>query len=497
MKKSIAIFILILAVIQLCACQANPDQAAVISKNGEVFESNMHRTADDDAVSPTQITNTEEFYSTDGSVEFSMKVDHTLTAANMPVVEVEPYNLTGDDVQRIAHVLFGDAVFYERDKSSNPTSSKKQIQKNINRWSQYTNPESMISLYTDSSTDPSYDISLLEKFIAQLNEEYKNAPEENPAPVCNWQLKKERYYSDLDVEIDGRDEDDDSNVIYAYTEYDGFEYVLAATNHNQKNYVSNTISIGLQSAFGLHWDTAIWRAELCRTAEPTEEQVTAVRNKAEDILSEINLGNWAIKHTYVQTVFYGETPEYTIVVDAVPVLNGVSAIWGQRTESIVSDNAFASNYSMSKIEITFSPSGDLVYFDMISPITVKEVVNTNVETLPLESLIETAKSHLKLSDCKAGYGLSRDSGLIELYEETFNEKIICKIEISEIGIEMGRIRKADSDNSFYYVPTLVFAGTAEYYGKDSGTLYLSSNDYYETAINLVMINAVDGTVIGS
>lgn len=245
MKKNAVIFMLIITVIQLCACQANPDQAVVISKNEEIFESNVHRSADDDKASPAHISDTEVFYSTDGSIAFSMNVDHTLTDTNMPVVEVVPYNLTGDDVQRIAQVLFGDATFYERDKSSNPTTSKKQIQSNISRWSQYANPESMISLYTDSRIDPSYDIDLLEKYIAQLNEQYETAPEENPDPICDWQLKKERYYNNLEMEIGGRDESDDSDVIYAYTEYNGVEYVLAATTHNRKNYVSNNISIGL------------------------------------------------------------------------------------------------------------------------------------------------------------------------------------------------------------------------------------------------------------
>lgn len=495
MKKIIAVLTLIITTIQLCACQANPNHNAVNSKNEGIFESNVHQSADNVDHLPTEVQSSEVFYSTDESVEFIMDIDQTFVPVNLPVFEVVPYNLTGDDVQRIVEVFFGDNVFYERDQSSNPTYSQKQIQNNIRRWSEYINPEKIMSLYIDEGTDPTYDINLLKTFIEQLTELYEAAPVENPDPVCNWQLKKERHYNNLALEIGGRKEADDADVIYAYTEYNGVEYVLAATTHNQDNYVSNSISIGLQSAFGLHWDSAIWRAELCRTEEPTEAQLSAIEAKAEDILIQMDIGEWTIKSVYTNTEYYGDIPEYTIVVDAVPEFNGVSAVWKQNTENMTGHDTVASNYPMSKIEITFSPSGDLVYFDMVSPIVYKDVINSNVAILSLDSLIETGKTHLMLSDSKAGYGLPGESGLIELYEEEFNEKIICKVTISAISIEMGRIRKIDSDNSFYYVPVLVFEGTAEYYGKDSGTLYLSSSDYYKPTINLVLVNAVDGTII--
>lgn len=496
MKKIITILLLIVIAIHLCACQANPNQEAVISKNEGVFEANIHQSASEEKESPTEIADSEVFYSTDKSIEFSMNVEQTFTPSNLPVVEVEPYNLTGDDVKRIAQVFFGNAVFYECDQSSNPTYSKKQIQNNISRWSQYTNAESIIPLYYDPGTDPSYDIELLKMFIEQLNGIYETAPSENPDSICDWQLKKERHYNNLEMEIDGRSISDDADVIFAYTDVNGVEYVLAATTHNQDNYVSNSISIGLQSSFGLHWDTAIWRSELCRTEKPTESQLSTISIQAEKMISQMGVGNWIIKNVYINTDYYGEIPEYTIVVDAVPELNGVSAIWRQETQSMTSDDTVASNYPMSKIEIIFSPSGDLVYFEMVSPIVDKEVVNPNVAILSIDSLIETGKSHLMLSDSKAGYGLPEGAGIIEMYEEAFNERIVCKVEISGITLEMGRIRKANSDNSFYYIPVLVFEGTADYYGEKSGVLYFSSSDYYKPTINLVLVNAVDGSIIG-
>lgn len=496
MKRIIAYTLLLLMTIQLCACQANPDNPSVVSKNDGVFESNIHQSATDGENSEKNIQSFDVFYSTDESIEFSMRIQQELYYDSMPVVEVVPYSPTEDDVKRVAQVLFGDAVFYERDQSSNPTYSKAQIQTNISRWSEYANATKISTLYFDSDTDPTYDLDLLKYFIEYLTEKYENAPEENPDSKCNWQYKKERHYNDTEREINGRRESDDADVIYAYTEYNDVEYIVTATKHDQTNYVSNGISISLQSSFGLHWDKAIWQAEWCRTEKPTEEQVNVLREKAEDILDQIQVGNWSVIHDYVQIDYYGDTPEYTIVIDAVPEINGVPAIWGQDIDSMTDEDTVASNYPMSRVQFIFSPEGNLLSFEMTSPITTKEIINENVLTLSFDSLIETGKTHLSLSDAGACYGIPAGSGLLEMYEDAFNENIICKITISEIEYALARTNKSDSENSFYYTPAIVFKGVADYYGEDSGVLFFSSSDYYnEPTINLVIINAVDGTII--
>lgn len=496
MKKAIACVLLLLLTNQLCACQANPDNPSVVSKNDGVFESKMHESATDGEHPAEVIESFDVFYSTDGSIEFSILIQQELNDDRMPVVEVIPYSPTEDDVKRVAQVLFGDAIFYERDQSSNPTYSKAQIQTNISRWSEYANPAKISTLYFDGETDPTYDVELLKHFIEDLTEKYETAPENNLDPICNWQFKKERYYNDSEREIDGRSESDDADVIYAYTEINDVEYVVAVTTHDQANYVSNSISISLQSSFGLHWDKAIWQAEWCRTEKPTEESVNTLREKAENILNQIQIGNWSVVHAYVQTNYYGDTPEYTIVVNAVPEINGVPAIWGQDIDSMTDDDTVASNYPMSRVQFIFSPEGNLISFEMTSPITTKEIVNENVLTLSFDSLIEASKTHLSLSDANACYGIPAGPGLLEMYEDAFNENIISKITITEIEYALARINKANSENSFYYTPAMVFKGVADYYGEDSGALFFSSSDYYnEPTINLVIINAVDGTII--
>ena len=82
-----------------------------------------------------------------------------------------------------------------------------------------------------------------------------------------------------------------------------------------------------------------------------------------------------------------------------------------------------------------------------------------------------------------------------MYEEVLNEKLICKIEISTLNYGLARIDVANSDCTYYYIPAIVFNGNADYYGKDTGNLCISSSDYRANGLNLIWINAIDGSII--
>lgn len=57
-----------------------------------------------------------------------------------------------------------------------------------------------------------------------------------------------------------------------------------------------------------------------------------------------------------------------------------------------------------------------------------------------------------------------------------------------------RVKVPDSDDKYYYVPSLALYGTVEYYGEQSGTVY-SSGGEEDQLINLVCLNAIDGSII--
>lgn len=479
----------------LCACQTSPSDSVINSKNDGSFYSKLDETQSDETDEQQGVQFFDEFYSTDGSIEFKINIDDSLYTSAVPVVEVAPHILSSTDVERIAYVLFEDAVFYERRTSQNPSYSKDQLQQAISRWSQYTNNASMATLVGESSeTEIERKISSLKGWIEKYTEKYDTAPLSDPRDLCDWTFRKERYYNNYELENDRRNESDDLNVIYANVEIDGIEYVFTASTRDESDYKLNTIDVSLSSGVGpADTDLEIYRAMLCRTSQPTDDQILAISTKAQNMLNNMGLGAWSVSNTYVETRYFGDIPEYRVFVECVPVFNNIPAIHGQMTPSATDNDTYAAYYPISQVDFAFSANGELIYFRFASPVDIVEIVNENVATLPLNTLVEKAKNKLMLSDAHTGYGTSAE--LIYMYEEVMNEELVCKIEIGTVEYGLARINVKNSDNSYYYVPTIVFKGTVNYYGRNTGTLYISSNDYGSDCVDLIWINAVDGTII--
>lgn len=493
MKKVIALLAIASICTQLCACQANPSTSVVISKNDGSFDANLSKSSTVEPNTSENIQYFDKFFSTDGSIEFTVNIDQSLNTSTMPVVEVVPHKLLPEDVEKIANVLFEGATFYEREPSKNPCYSKRQIQNAIARWSKYTNYTAMAELIMDRSDKlvANY-IDSLKSTIAQYTEKIDTASIENPHILCDWIFKKESHYNDLEAEILGGSASDELDVIYSTVEASDVEYIFTASTHDAADYKLNTIDVTLSSGVGpAEMDLMIYRAMLCRTSKPTDEQVLSISKKAQNMLDLMELGDWVVTDTYVETSDFEDIAEHVVVVEAVPAFSGVAAIYGQKTPGAT--DAYSAYYPVSRAVFGFSPKGTLVYFRMQSPVDVKEVRNTNAATLSLDKLFETAKSDLILRDAHAGYGVPAD--MIYMYEEVLNEKLICKIEISTLNYGLARIDVANSDCTYYYIPAFVFNGNADYYGKDTGNLCISSSDYRASGLNLIWINAIDGSII--
>lgn len=93
------------------------------------------------------------------------------------------------------------------------------------------------------------------------------------------------------------------------------------------------------------------------------------------MLEQMALGSWIVDECYVDTKYYGNAPEYTICVKAVPVLKGIPAMRRPQLTNLKSDEAYVSNYYLTDVEFEFSANGDLVSFWMYSPIDVSKVMN--------------------------------------------------------------------------------------------------------------------------
>ena len=82
----------------LAGCAESPKKDVVTSKNGGVFQQNI--TVQATAPLDERLTYQDTFTSTDGTVTYTLDLDQELSSQPLPVVEVVPHYLTGEDVDR-------------------------------------------------------------------------------------------------------------------------------------------------------------------------------------------------------------------------------------------------------------------------------------------------------------------------------------------------------------------------------------------------------------
>lgn len=481
MKKGLCgILALVMCVTAMTGCAANPDKGTVTSKNDGVFEQNMTVAAT--APLDEQLHYTDTFSSHDGTAEYTITLDQELTSDPLPIVEVAPHFFTGEEVKHIAQVLFGDAEFYEQEPWDDPQYSKSQLQKKISLLSQLANKTALQELYGGDG-DYADEIEIIQLYMQRYTIQMETAPDENPHVPCDWTFKSDSIYSEPAY---------GSEVIYATVDFGNVNYKIYTSRRDKSDYVENSLSVQFGDGRGYdNLERDYYIAKLCRTEKPTDDQIIAVEEKAKNLLEQMNLGDWQICSTEIQTEKKGDVSQYEIFINAVPVFNGVPALYGQPMGNLTSRDANASNYLMTAAMFIFSANGDLIYFSMDAPVDVKTVVNESVATLSVEELMEKAKNQLSLSGVAAGIGLPY--GIYDIRQDVFGEDITCKITIKEMGFGLARTKVPNTDYTYYYVPALVLYGAADYYGQYSGTYF---ENWSVDDQDLVWINAVDGSIIG-
>lgn len=506
-KKWVSIVSFILCFTILTACAANPEQEVVISKNDGSFDVNVVQTATQPAdqveITTQNVSFTDSFTSTDGSVYFSLNINEDIVSGAMPVVTVSPHLLSGDDVQRIATALFGDAVFYEQGPYLDEQFSKSELQRKLNLHMPYTNGENLIALFGAERYTPDYlntTTDVVKKFVEEWTAAYENAPEENPYGPCQWTFKNSAHYFYSEEEIAERGTSELSEgeeEICARVLIDGIPYGLSATRRDGGAYKINRINVRITSgASPMDIEHGLFMAELC-SVKPTDEQVMSAQQKASQILSQMGMGEWYIDECYVEIqskeLLMLAKDQYIIHVNAVPVINGVPAIRRPQLSNMKNDNVYTSKYALTDAQFQFSANGDLIAFDLDGAIDITETVNTNVATLSMDELMERVQNHITLSDSGA-YSVAMET--IESMEQDFGEEIVCNIDITQLEYGLTRVKVPDTDDCFYYLPAILLSGTINYCGVDTGMVYFSSDEMDNgPIIPLVCMNAVDGSII--
>ena len=479
-KRMCSILAAVMCVSAMTGCAANPDRGAVTSKNDGVFEQNMTVAAT--APLDEQLQYTDTFTSTDGTVEYSINLQQQLTSDPLPIVEVVPHFFTGEEVKNICNILLGETEWREQVHEGDPQYSKEEIQKKLKWMTEMANVDAMRSLCLERA-DESYDfadeLDTLKRQMQYYTVQLETAPEEHPRALCDWTFKDEGLYVSPSY---------GNTVIHATTYIEDIEYSVYSVHRDRNDYKLSSLSVSIGGNRD-YLDKEYIYSQLLRTEKPTQEQIDGLMEKAQSLLDQMGVGQWKVSHAEVNEELYGGGSEYTVRIFAVPILNGTPAIYKQPTEALMSEDANASNYHTANVLFSFSANGDLIYFEMQSPVDVTTVVNEGAAILSMEELMEKAKDHLSLT----GLEEARDYWLLSMYYET---PVTCKVEVDHVEFGLVRVKVADKDFTYYYTPAIAVYGKTQYY--DQGTDNLVNNVFVSDpneSFCLFWINAIDGSII--
>ena len=484
-RKWVSVLSWIVCLAVLTACAANPEKEVVTSKNDGSFDANVVQSAEEihalDATESLSFSDT--FLSTDGSVTFQIAVQNMINTPSMPVVEVTPHFLTEEDAHNAAIALFGSsAVFYEAEPTLNERFTKQEVITQINRWSPYTSTEGMKQLFPDGNDVYWEDnAQTMRDYITYLTSKYldDDAPD-YVRPQCQWKFYKSSHYMYGSVDEASYDTSQDNDEISAWIpNKDGYNDVFTVSRRNKDDFKINNISAHATTGGPLLLDDEIYRREKLRD-KPTQEQITAAVNKAQNIMDQMQLGTWKAEFTHISNFPRGDVTEYRIHVVALPVFQGVPSLRRPQLGNLKSTEVYASNYYLTEADFEFSADGTLMDFYLYSPLDVKQTVNDNVKVMAMEDIVNRAKEQLSLSDAYE-YGAVLDN-----VGKDFN----CTVSITQFEYGLTRTKAPNTDESYYYVPAAMFLGNVEYRYQNTGEIF-----YFQEDVPLLLLNAVDGTVI--
>ena len=478
MKKGKIFVIMGVCAAMLCGCQKTPDDAFVTSKNDGAFETAIE--SQTESANSTDVVNegnqsvyAESFQSADNSINYTVELTEPTEDSVLPVLQVTPETITSEMAERVARVLFGDANIYQYSSEM----SKSEIEDRILSLRKHiSNYQSLVEYYGGDEEIADRVKAEFEAKILEYESAYEQAAEEVFSTLCDWVFYPQSYYDDPSISHSHEEGYDETQCIKATTTLDGLPYVYNVYNRDAKDY-------RIHSIYAYVNDMEVAPIEMYSTEEPSEEDIKSAIAKAEELLAQMDIGEWEIASSGVVT--WGDYDSgknvYKIEINATPVYNGVKVTRQHQLANLKSEDAYASNYYYEEVLFTFSGER-LVEFQYKAPLEVVDEINSNVEILPFGEVINSLKAQMRLSS--AYYYLGAD---------------MVDIAVDEVELGLSRIRIKNNESDFYLVPTYTFYGNADMYDQSGEPIIIYDAQGNPTTegldVQLATINAVDGSVI--
>lgn len=533
-RKIISAILLVGLLFSLAACQPAPEKEVVVSKNDGAFEQAITTDAGENGGVSTQAENgdapnsaaaestafsyTDSFTSTDGKIAYNINAQVDVPTVNMPIVQVRPMVINGPKARQIVQALFGDAPIYEKTNEK----SKSEWEDLIISISNWTSDEAIRQAHGDNlSQDEIESIrasrqSILDSYKAA----YEQAREVVPKEECQFRFYREftrysfdgagayadepSYYEDIPY--------GQGYELQAVAEMDSIRYHIWFNNREADDFRNHSVSVFIEETGGPDIMNEYKRSVgLLSEEAPTAEQIAAAEQKAREMLSAMEIGDWQVKGEEQHNDFTESEDahkDYFISVQCLPVYEGVVVTRQQGLSNIKSTNVYASNYYYEELNFQLSNDGRLLSFHYTGPLELVQVVNANVPVMSMAEIQQRVHEQLILSDLDSLWEYNRPGVIENMFggapmsaeelatQKAFFTAVSAEYNITSVEIGLARTRIKDNKTDFYLVPAVTLRGQSTILnaqGDNLGVIATGVMPGQDTTI--LGLNLVDGTVL--
>lgn len=485
-KNLAVILIAILCLSVLSGCKARVATETAVYETG-TSNSDVLQT---DSTNVTNQTETDSAYNgnfsnLDGRVEFAWNIPTQELNTSIPILEAVPHYFTEDDIRSIAHALFGDIEYYDLGPASSRKLSKSEIESRISILEPYLDAEKRKDVVR-----PYYGEVDIQKMLDEYRNSYANAPDSYSYQPCDWTFKSERYYDDTGISSLNSG---NASQLKVMTSTEVSDYYISAIVENSASYKRNCISVQLGDGSN-PLVREIQTAEICDTTKPSREQITAIAEKAQNMLNQMETGDFRVIDSTVTHLSFGNSPRYAILVQATQDLAGCPVIIGQaKISSGVDDlntNSTGINYPMTNIRFIFNTSGELISFSMDGIVDVIRVNKECTASVPFDDLCSAAELHLSELGFSEFDEITGNTAWMLALENDLPEDGLCfNVNIDNVQFGLARRSSENETDRYQYVPATLFGGTISCINQQTG------NILKEYSNPLVLTSIVDGKIL--
>lgn len=464
MLKVNCLISLLAVLIFLSACQQNPEEDIVVNKNDGVFESIAGQENTDGAAgAPEEITvnYSETFKNNEGDITITVALEEQVLQGAMPIVRVKPHEITSEEVQHWAEVLFEGHTAYEQ----TDVMTRAEVEEYILMLRQKISDKDALVREYGSEAEAQRMIEYYENQLSAYEQAWETAPETYEKKECDWTFHTADYYMSDARNIEDSAYDDygsyiKTREIRAETrELSGGRAVLSVVNRNESDYSMNCMDFYYTDKDSLP------------APQKTGTAQEAI-SMADQVLKDLKLENWS----YWNCFDFSTESENQYRVRYTLSYGDWDVIQSPEID-LKSEDLYASNYGYSVADVEIA-NGKVTSVSVASPMDVVNVENENVNTIDFQRACQLLKNHLQSSYTR--------SSCLDPMDPNYDSSSL-ELKITRVHRGLFRIREKDS-GEFLFVPVWSFNGSLLVNGSD-WTGPEDSDRFF--------INAVDGSIINT